>query len=116
MAILKERFLTKTGDEWLDLLEKEQVPRAPVNTLDRVMRDPQVLARNMVPTLEHPKIGKIRLAGNPIKTPGLDEMYKFPPRLGEHTAEVLQGLLKLSDQDIERLAAEKVIGLAKEIE
>jgi crotonobetainyl-CoA:carnitine CoA-transferase CaiB-like acyl-CoA transferase len=115
-AILKERFLTKTGDEWLDLLEKEQVPRAPVNTLDRVMRDPQVLARNMVPTLEHPKIGKIRLAGNPIKTPGLDEVYKFPPRLGEHTAEVLQGLLKLSDQDIERLAAEKVIGLAKEIE
>jgi crotonobetainyl-CoA:carnitine CoA-transferase CaiB-like acyl-CoA transferase len=116
VAILRERFLTKTCDEWLDLLEKEQVPRAPVNTLDRVVRDPQVLARNMVPTLENPKIGKINLAGNPIKTPGLDEVYNFPPRLGEHTAEVLKGLIKLSDEEIQRLAAEKVIGLAKEME
>jgi len=115
IPILQERFLEKTCDEWLELLEKEQVPRAPVNPIDRVVSDPQVSARNMVPELEHPVLGKIRVAGNPIKAPGIEETFTFPPQLGEHTAEVLKEILGYSDETIKKLAEEKAIGLEKEI-
>jgi len=65
--IVSKFTISKTTDECLTILERAGVPAAPINTVDKVIKDPQVLARDMIVELEHPTAGKIRSAGNPIK-------------------------------------------------
>lgn len=92
-ASLKQIFLTRTRDEWFDLLSKKDVPVAKVYTLDEVFRDPQVSQRQMVIEIEHPSVGKVKQVGIPIKlseTPG--KVRSLSPLFGEHTEEVLSGL------------------------
>ncbi|UCH90044.1 MAG: CoA transferase, partial [Thermoplasmata archaeon] len=67
IPILQEKLLTKPGEEWLKLLAEAGVPSGPINTVDKVMEDEQVVARNMVPEIDHPKCGKLKVLGNPIK-------------------------------------------------
>lgn len=109
-SILQKAFLQKTADEWLRKLDQEGVPNAPVNTIDRALKDPQVLERNMVVEIDHPR-GKFKLAGNPIKTPGMgEEVFLPPPDHGEHTEEVLKDLLGYSDEKIGELKTKRVVG------
>lgn len=109
IPIIQERFLEKTGDEWIQLLEKEEVPCAPVNTLDRTLNDPQVLSRNMVIEMQHSRLGRLRLAGNPIKASEAEEGFTPPPELGEHTEVILREILGYSQDRIDKLKEEKVI-------
>jgi crotonobetainyl-CoA:carnitine CoA-transferase CaiB-like acyl-CoA transferase len=106
---LQEIFITRTADEWMEALRKEDVPSSPVNTLDRVMADPQLLHRRMIVEVEHPVSGKFRAVGNPIKASGAEEVFHHPPALGEHTEEVLRNLLGYDPQRVEQLIREKVI-------
>jgi len=71
----------------MEVLRREDVPSAPVNTLDRVMKDPQLLHRNMV----------------------AEEILHHPPALGEHTEEILRGLLDYSSQKVQELMEKKII-------
>ncbi len=114
IPILQERFLQKTAGEWLKRLEEADVPCAPVNTLDLALSDPQVLTRNMIIEMDHPKTGKYKLAGNPIKASESEEFLSPPPLLGEYTVEVLKDVLEYSDEKIDELLEEKVIGVYKE--
>jgi crotonobetainyl-CoA:carnitine CoA-transferase CaiB-like acyl-CoA transferase len=107
--ILGEIFLTKTVDEWMDVLRREDVPSAPVNTLDRVMKDRQILHRNMVVEVDHPAGGKFKSVGNPVKAEGAEEVFRHPPALGEHTEEILRGLLGYGSQRIQDLMGKKII-------
>jgi crotonobetainyl-CoA:carnitine CoA-transferase CaiB-like acyl-CoA transferase len=107
--ILQEVFLTKSVDEWMEVLRREDVPSAPVNTLDRVMKDPQLLHRNMVVEVGHPAGGKFKCVGNPVKASGADEVFHHPPALGEHTEEILRGLLGYSMQRVQDLIEKKII-------
>lgn len=109
IPILKDRFLSKTGEEWLKLLADAGVPSGPINTVDRVMEDPQVQARNMVIDLDHPKCGKLRVLGNPIKIQDLDEVYTPPPLHGQHTEEILGEMLGYSSEQIQQLRDNNVI-------
>ncbi len=93
IPILQERFLTRSGDEWLKDLTAAEVPCAPVNTLDRVLSDPQVLHRGMVAEVDHPKCGRLKVLGNPFLVRGIERTYKPAPLLGEHTGSVLSELL-----------------------
>jgi crotonobetainyl-CoA:carnitine CoA-transferase CaiB-like acyl-CoA transferase len=91
----------KTVDEWMALFKKFDVPAAPVNNLDRAFAEPPVAERNMIVEYDHPDVGRVRLPGNPIKMSGMEGTISRPaPRLGEHTDEVLRGLLNLSDAEI----------------
>lgn len=108
-AILQEVFVTKTVDEWMEVLRREDVPSAPVNTLDRVMADPQLLYRGMIVEVEHPASGKFRAVGNPVKVTGEKETFSHPPLLGEHTQEILRGLLGYDSQRMEQLLKDKVV-------
>ena len=106
---LKQLFLTKTRDEWFELLSRKNIPIGKVYSLDEVFADPQVLHRQMVIEVEHPTEGKIKQVGIAIKlsdTPG--KVRSLPPMLGEHTEEILVGL-GYSKQRIRKLRREGVV-------
>jgi len=90
MVILNNIFITKTIKEWLELLEKAELPCAPINTIDQIVNDPHIKAREMMVEIEHPIAGHQKMAGVPVKmsaTPGQVEFHA--PLLGQHTAEIL---------------------------
>lgn len=106
---LQEVILTKTADEWLTLFQENNIPCGPINTLDRVFTDEQVLERQMIQEVEHPTVGIVKLLGSPIKlsdTPVTIERH--PPLHGEHTEEVLLEL-GYDKQEIESFMEDKVI-------
>ncbi len=108
-SFLKQLFLTKTRDEWFELLSQKDIPISKVYSLDEVFSDPQVLHRNMVVELEHPTEGKVKQVGIAIKlsdTPG--KVRSLPPLLGEHTEEILTGL-GYNKQRINELRQEGII-------
>ena len=109
IPMLQEKLLTKSGWEWLKLLAEAGVPSGPINTVDRVMEDEQIIARNMVPNIEHPTCGNIKVLGNPIKIQDLPEEFTPPPLHGQHTDQILTELAGLSADEIKRLRDENVI-------
>jgi formyl-CoA transferase len=93
LSILKPVFLTRTAGEWLSRLEVAGIPCGPINTLDKVFSMPQVEERDMLIQIEHSEIRDLRLVGSPLKFSDTPVEYKLPPpRLGEHTEEVLKEL------------------------
>ncbi len=106
--IISKISVTKTTAEWMDVLEKGGLPVGPINTVDKVVHDPQIEARNMIVEVEHPVAGKMKFAGNPIKlsaTPG--EVTVPAPTLGQHTDEILKDLLGWSEDQIGAYNAQK---------
>lgn len=90
---LQEIFLAKTRDEWLEFFRDRDVPCGPLNTLEETFSDPQVLHRGMLTKIDHPREGRIRQLGIPLKfseTPG--QIKSPPPGLGQHTEGVLHDL------------------------
>lgn len=107
--ILEGEFFKKTGEEWLELLDK-RIPIGPINTVDKALSDPQVLSRNMVTEVEYENEAKLKILGNPIKMSEIDqEVFTAPPRLGEDTEDVLKRFLRYSTQEIEDLRSQKII-------
>ncbi len=96
----------KTTAEWVSVLESAGVPNGPINSVDKVVSDPQVLAREMIVDVEHPVAGPTKLPGIPIKmdvTPG--EINQPAPTLGQHTQEILATLLGYDAEEIAQLEA-----------
>ncbi len=92
MALLAERIRTQPSAHWLTALETLGIPAGPVLHYDEVYTDPQILAREMVVETHHPVTGPFKTMGVTVKlsdTPG--SVRRAAPRLGEHTAEVLNG-------------------------
>jgi crotonobetainyl-CoA:carnitine CoA-transferase CaiB-like acyl-CoA transferase len=90
VALMNEKLATKTVAEWIALLDPAGVPCGPINSIAQVFEDPHALARDMVVELEHPKAGRTRAIGLPIKlsaTPG--KVVRPAPLFGQHTREVL---------------------------
>lgn len=95
MTILKPIFLRRTSIEWLSALEAAGIPCGPINTLDKVFATPQIEARDLLPEMDHPQIGKLPLVGSPLKFSNTPVVYRRPPPgLGEHTEEVIKELLE----------------------
>jgi len=110
LPMIHELFAEKSCDEWMDLLVGAAIPAGPVNNMEHLFADPQVLHRNMIAEVEHPTIGTLRLAGIPVKfseTPGI--IRRPPPLCGQHTDEVLAELLDYSTDRIEELKAQGVV-------
>ena len=105
-ADLERTFLTKTRDEWFDLLSQNNIPVGKVYTMDEVFADPQVLQRQMLIEVEHPTLGKVKQVGIVPKlsdTPG--KVRALAPLHGEHTNEVLLSL-GYSQEEIKNLYQE----------
>ncbi len=110
VAIIAARLATRPAGEWLAALEGAQVPCGPINDLAQVFEDPQVLHRGMLAKLAHPVAGEVKVVANPVRfsaTPARSE--SAPPLLGQHTADILGGLLGLGAGRLEDLRVRKVI-------
>jgi len=107
---LDSAFQSKTTAEWIADLEAAGIPCGPINTIDKAVTDPQVLARDMIVETDHPVAGPVKMAGVPIKmsvTPG--SVDTPAPLLGQHTAEILQQLLGLTAAEIEDLHKRNIL-------
>ena len=83
--------VTRTNAEWLADLDRLNIPAMSVNSLESLLHDPHLEAVGFWQTVDHPTEGRMRLPGLPAsygKTPGA--IRRLPPRLGEHSAEVLR--------------------------
>ncbi len=91
---------------WLKELEAQNIGCGPINNLEQVFNDPQVIAREMVHEMRHSVNGgtTVRLLASPIKMSETPVTYRHaPPLLGEHTVEVMSEILGLDDSEIEEL-------------
>ncbi len=110
-AALSARFAGDTQARWLELLRGARVPCAPVNDLGQALTDPHVLAREMVVEVPLPGGGTVRQPGHPVKLSATPTTrFSTPPRLGEHTDEILRALLGKRDDELAALRGRGVIG------
>lgn len=110
IPILADVLKTKTTAEWSKIFEEYNLPYSPLNTVDKVVDDPNINYRKMIVEFEQPKVGKVKTTGSPFRlseTPGLVRTHA--PLLGEHTDEVLNNLLKYSEIQIKELREKGVI-------
>jgi crotonobetainyl-CoA:carnitine CoA-transferase CaiB-like acyl-CoA transferase len=108
---VQEVLLTKPAEYWLKKLREKRIPCAPVNTFSEALNDPQILARNMVISVKGTNGDEVKMPGNPVKlSDTYEDSYSFPPRLGEHTDEVLSQRLGYTKDQLMALHAQQVIG------
>jgi len=95
IEIVQSRLIKNDASHWLNKFEAHKVPAGPINTIDKVMNDPQILARDMRVTLDHPDNSELQVVGNPIHFSRTPIKYDAaPPKLGQHTESVLDKLSK----------------------
>ena len=114
VPILEAILQTRTKADWLAALEAAKVPCGAINDLAEVFADPQIEARGMVTEWQHPVKDRLRLVSSPLKlsvtpvrTPARGGLP--PPQLGQHTSEVLRGVLKYTDHQLSELKNKQVI-------
>ncbi|HEX7785693.1 MAG TPA: CoA transferase [Methylomirabilota bacterium] len=111
IARLQEVFLTRPYEEWEPLLLAQGIPTGAINTIAQVVEHPQVLARQALVEMAHPRAGKVRMVGAPVRLSETPGAVRTPaPMLGEHTDAVLRDLLGLDDAAIAALRAAGAIG------
>jgi CoA:oxalate CoA-transferase len=99
----------RTTDEWMSILAPAEIPVSPVNTVDRALADPSLIARRMIVEYEHSLGGSLKSLGNPVRMSEHTQSYTSPPLLGQHTLEVLRDTLGYDQDRIEQLTAERVV-------
>jgi crotonobetainyl-CoA:carnitine CoA-transferase CaiB-like acyl-CoA transferase len=109
LDVLVPRFRMRTTADWLSRL-RGRVPCAPVNSVREALADEQVRAREMIVEVKHPVYGTIREVASPIKTAGAITHPAPAPRLGEHTDEILRGLLGYAEERVAALHAAGALG------
>jgi formyl-CoA transferase/CoA:oxalate CoA-transferase len=107
--MLEEYMKTRPTQEWLRKLEKYEIPSCEVKTIDKVLEDPQLLARGMIGEMDHPVCGVVKTLANPVKGQGITFDIRHAPLLGEHTNDLLSRLLNLTPSEITRLHEGKVV-------
>ncbi|MBN2062540.1 MAG: CoA transferase [Deltaproteobacteria bacterium] len=109
-ALVGEWTGTRTMDEILESLKKEDVPCSMVPAYDRVCNDPQLLSREMIIDVEQPLSGRVKVPGSLFKLSRTPGNVSFPaPRLGENNYEILSDMLGYSEHEINRLGKEGII-------
>lgn len=109
VGLLTPIMASRATADWITLLDAANVPCGPINRIDQVFADPQAVARKLTVSLPH-AAGPLALVASPLRLARTPPEYRnAPPRLGEHTRDVLSGILGLSEVEIARLAAAGVV-------
>ena len=104
IPLIRQATVFKTTAEWVAALEIAGVPCGPINDVAQVFADPQVQFRGLKVELPHALGGSVPQVASPIRLSATPVEYRrAPPLLGEHTLEVLTGVLGLSDTDVTTL-------------
>ncbi|MGN9165733.1 CaiB/BaiF CoA transferase family protein [Tissierellaceae bacterium HCP3S3_D8] len=102
--LLARNMKKKTTKAWIEILNFHGIPNGPINDIEGVVNDPQILSRQMIVDIEHPTVGNMKMAGVPIKMSETQGSIRFAaPLLGEHTDEILKNMGNLTDSEIENL-------------
>jgi crotonobetainyl-CoA:carnitine CoA-transferase CaiB-like acyl-CoA transferase len=108
--VLEELFRTKTKKEWLSLLEGAGLVAGPINSISDVFADPQIAARDMVVKVNHLHADNVPLLRSPMRLSGTPlDTYTPPPVSGQHTDEILKGLLGIPQADLDAMRSRKTI-------
>jgi crotonobetainyl-CoA:carnitine CoA-transferase CaiB-like acyl-CoA transferase len=108
-SFLEGVFLSRSRDEWVKIFREIDTCGGPVYNLAEVFEDPQVRHREMVFSLEHPRLGRIKQLGFPVKLSATPARVRLaPPDLGEHTKEILSRL-GYPEEQIENFRREGVV-------
>jgi len=108
--LLQAVFARRPTREWVEILETAGVPNGPINDVAQVFEEPQVKARGIRVELDHPVAGKLPTVASPMRFSATPVEYKLaPPVLGQHTEEVLRGLLKKTDAEIAKLKTDGTV-------
>jgi crotonobetainyl-CoA:carnitine CoA-transferase CaiB-like acyl-CoA transferase len=111
--LLQARFLERPAQEWHGLLRSRSVPCTPVRSVAEFVEDDQLAALGMVVPLPHPDVPDLRVVGTPLNLDGVrPTAQRPPPRLGQHTEEVLLEL-GYSPAEMEALARQQVLETEK---
>lgn len=109
ISLLDELFASRTVAEWLAVCEKASVPAAPINSIAQVFEDPQVAARELVSEVVLDG-ENVRLLSSPLKIPSQPASIRYPPpKLGEHSEEILREVLGYEAGQIRELREGKVV-------
>ena len=101
---LKEIFLTRTYEEWEELLVSHGIPVGAVNTIDKVVEHPQLKARGSLVDCHHPVAGTVKIVAPPVRLSATPGSVREPaPLLGQHTDEILRLHLNMDDAEIASL-------------
>ncbi|MGH7407733.1 MAG: CaiB/BaiF CoA transferase family protein, partial [Candidatus Methylomirabilales bacterium] len=110
VPLLAARFAALPTAAWLARLEAAGLPCGPVNTVAQILADPAVRHLKMVQEVEHPTLGPVPLLGVPFTLGGSPPAIRRPPpRLGEHTDEIMEEVLGLPPEEVEALRREAVL-------
>lgn len=108
--LIEERTTQYELDDLVALMEKYNVPSCPINTLDRVLRDEQVNALNMIKPVEGFRVEDFRIVDLPFRVNDeRGQLQSPPPLLGEHTEEILASL-NYSKEQLEKFKSASVVG------
>lgn len=109
--IIEEWLTDKTIDQTVDMLLEKGIPAAPINTIDRVVKDPHIAgAREMFVEIDHPMAGRLKITGNQIKlTNHKIDIRKLSPTLSQDTRQIMVERLGMSDKQVDELIAEEVV-------
>jgi len=107
---ISELTKTKTSDHWIAAINKAGVPCGPINTIDKTFAEPQVQHLGIARGIKHPKLGEIKVVGQPINLSASPQPKKLKPtpELGQHNKAVLKSL-GMSAKKIKELRAGGVI-------
>ena len=110
LPLLQTILATCRVEEWVSLLQPQGVPCGPVNSIAQTFENPQVVHREMRIDLPHPLSGTVPSIANPIKFSGTPIQYQSaPPTLGQHSHDILQRYVGLSDAEITALKDRGVV-------
>lgn len=117
-GIIEPILKSKRSKEWLEALDRGDVPNGQVATVKEAIESQHTRARGMVVEIEHPVCGRIRTLGTPFHFKYADgesfvPRYDAPPVVGQHTAAILKSMLGYTDDDIAELAASRVVRVSE---
>ena len=108
-AMIEEWTMTKTKMEVMNTLNKLDIPCGPILSMEELLNEDSLLSTGTVVEVDHPTRGKYRSVGNPIKLSDCPTEVKRSPLLGEHTEEILTGVLGYSAEDIAKFREQGTI-------